>query len=105
MAYTFPIDTEHNIYPNLTVRKRLNESNVQIGWSVISNNGYVMYDTTQNDFIIDEETGEEVPVTYYFTEVGLPANYNFDNFSFVAVLRSEVDENYIYGSDEETEVM
>ena len=48
--------------------------------------------------VIDEETGMpiEVPVTCYFTLAGFPLNYNFDNFSWVAVLRSEVDENYIY---------
>ena len=38
----------------------------------------------------------EIPVIHYFTLAGFPLNYNFDNFSWVAVLRSEVDENYIY---------
>ena len=38
----------------------------------------------------------EIPVIHYFTLAGCPLNYNFDNFSWVADLRSEVDENYIY---------
>ena len=106
MAYTYPIDTEHNIYPNLTVCKRLNEDNVQNGWRVTPNDGYVMYDSSQNDFIIDEETGEEIPVNYYFTVAYHPQNFNFDNFSWVAVLRSTVDENYIFGGiTQEPEVM
>ena len=103
-VYTYEIDTTKN-YPNLTVYKNLKDG-VLNGYRVNSNDGYVMYDTNDEYYEIDEATDEEVPVTYYFTVAQLPKTYNFDNFSWVAVLRSEVDENYIFGTtDPKPEVM
>lgn len=66
-------------------------------YQVRPHSGYVIYDTTENFTELDPETNEEVPVIYYSRLVGLPLRYNFDNFSYVAVLESEVDENYIFG--------
>jgi hypothetical protein len=78
-----------------------------------------MYDTTDNNTepvfdpetgepVIDPETGEVVerPVTYYYTVLYCPKTQNFDNFTWVAVPRDGVDENYIYGvGDNDHEVM
>lgn len=95
-TYTYDISTEHNIYPNITVYDRFKDG-VLHGWSVRANEGYVMYHANANDVEIDPDTDEEIPVTYYYTESGLPLTYNWNNFDWVAVLRSTVDENYIFG--------
>ena len=103
-VWTFPISEEHNIYQNLTVYERRRDG-VLSGWKVNPNDGYVLYDTAANDVEYDEN-GNEFSVTYYYTEVIMPNNTNWDNFSWAAVLRSSVDENYIFGlPDEEHEVM
>jgi hypothetical protein len=94
-TYTYVISTEHNVYPNLTVYDRLKDG-VLSGWKVIPNDGYVMYDTTDNNTELDEN-GNEIPVTHYYTQANLSPYTNWGNFSWVAVLRSEVDENYIFG--------
>lgn len=103
--WTYPIDTEHNIYPNITVRKKMRDD-VFAGWRINSNEGYVFYDTTENNTEIDPETDDEISVIYYYTEADLTKYFNWNNFNYVAVLRSEVDENYIFGGgDNDHEVM
>ena len=105
---TETIDTSFN-FPHIDIYKRFYDG-VQNAWRAYPQEGYVMYDTNDEltepkvdpetgDFVIDEETGNivEVPVIHYFTMAGLPLSYNFDNFSWVSVPRSEVDENYIFG--------
>lgn len=94
--WTHEISTEHNIYPNLTVYDRFADGEAR-GWRVNANDGYVMYDTTANDMELDPVTGEEIPVTYYYTLMYLTQYYNWDNFAWVAVPRDSVDENYIFG--------
>lgn len=94
--WTYPIDTEHNIYPNITVRQVLRNGEFT-GWRINPNEGYVFYDINENNTTLNPDTMELVPVIYYYTEADLNPRYNWDNFSYVAVLRSEVDENYIFG--------
>lgn len=96
MAFTYEIDTERNIYPNLTVYKTIYNGQ-HTGWRVNSNDGYVFYDTTEDNTEWNEELQEEVPVIYYYREIIFPIRFNWDNFSLVAVPESEVDENYIFG--------
>jgi hypothetical protein len=105
-TYTYPIDEERNIYPNITVRQRLRDG-VLTGWQVTANEGYVIYDPTEFFLEFDPETMEDISVNHYFTEVLFPAMFNWDNFHYVAVLRSTVDENYIFGgsNDNNHEVM
>lgn len=103
-TYTYPISTEHNIYPNLTVCERRADG-VLKGWRVTPNDGYVMYDSTEEGTKTHPITFEE-GATYYYTYAGFPLNYNWNNFTWVAVLRSEVDENCIFGvGDNDHEVM
>lgn len=101
-------------FPNINIYNKLRDGEHR-SYSVYPAEGYVIYDTTAEDYEIqvdengnpmtDPETGLpiEVPVTWYSTFVGLPLNYNFDNFPYVAVLRSEVDENYIFGDIDKPE--
>lgn len=94
--YTEEVSTEHNIYPNMTVYDCFTDGEPN-GWKIIANDGYVFYDTTENNTESDPVTGEEIPVIYYYTLSRKPKRYNWDNFHYVAVLRSTVDENYIFG--------
>lgn len=103
-VYTREIATDIT-YPNITVY-RLFKDGVHYAYEVYTNEGYVMYDTTANDVELDPDTMEEIPVTYYYTNVGMPASYNWANFTWVAVPRDSVDENYIFGvGDDNHEVM
>lgn len=105
-VYIYETDTEHNIYPNLTVEKCLRDGEPN-GWRVTANEGYVFYDANSNDVELDPDTMEEIPVTYYYTIKILNPRYNWANFALVAVPRSSVDENYIFGGGNapETEIM
>lgn len=102
------LPTNYN-FPNLTIEERHNNG-VFRGYRLTANEGYVFYDSTEQNFEpVDpsDPGGEQRPVTYYYTLAYLPSNYNFDNFPYVAVLRSSVDENYIFGGGDkpETEIM
>lgn len=85
--YTRELATEYN-FPNIEVYRKL-EDGVHYAWHVNTVEGYVMYDTTDNYTELDPETMEEIPVTYYYTEFSCPINYNFDNFTWIAVLRED----------------
>lgn len=104
-VWTREINTDFN-FPNINILNVLKDG-VLNNYEAVPQDGYVMYDTTDEhtDWIFDEEQGMyvEVPVTHYFTMAGFPLNFNFDNFTWVAVLRSEVDENYIFGGEDEPE--
>lgn len=95
MEFTYVPSTEH-VYPNLTVLQILCDGQPD-GWRIVPNEGYVMYDVNGEYYETDPETMEEVQVMYYYTSWDLPRNYNFANFHWAAKLRSEVDENYIFG--------
>ena len=104
--FTEEIATEYN-FSNITILKLLRDG-IQYGWKIRPNEGYVMYDVTDEFYEIDEETGQEVQVLHYFTEAVCPLNYPLgeDTFPWRAVLRSSVDENYIFNvPDEEHEKM
>lgn len=73
------------------------DDGVHYGYLVETDEGYVMYDTAANDTELDPDTMLERPVTYYYTGMVCPLNFNFDNFTWVAVPRDSVDENYIFG--------
>ena len=94
------------VFPNIKIYRKFNENGNLTGYNVVPDEGYVIYDTNDHFTELDPETMEERPVIYYRTGASLPFNYNFDNFSYEAVLRSEVDENYIFGGgDNNHEVM
>lgn len=91
-------------YPNITIYDILADG-VCTGYEARPNEGYVMY-SLSNDVITDinPETGEEITNTYYCRLVGLPLNYNFDNFDYIAVLESDVPADNIFGDgDNKTE--
>lgn len=108
MTYTEVLNTNYN-FPNINIFNVVDENGNLSSYKVRPYEGYVMYDTRREDTEpqYNEETGEteEVPVTYYYTVAGYPKTSTFANFPWVAVLRSSVDENYIFGTGNNTEVM
>lgn len=102
-TYTQELDTSFN-FPHIKIYKKL-EDGVLYAYSIKADDGYVMYDTTENSTEIDPETEEIIPVIYYFTEASVPKWYDFDNFPWVAVPRDSVDENYIFGVTDKPEIM
>ena len=76
--YTYEIDTEHNIYPNLIIEKVLRDDELAY-WRVQAKSGYVFYDANAED------------TDYYATILILNPMFDWGNFSLVAVLRDSVD--------------
>ena len=91
--WTKEIATEFN-FPNITVYRLLKDG-VHNSWRFVPNEGCVLRNPSDNFTEPDPVTLEPVPVTYYYTNVDCPLNYDFDNFTYIAVLCSTVDENYI----------
>ena len=101
-VWTREINTNFN-FPNIDILNVLKDG-VLSRYEAVPHEDYVMYDVNDNttEPKIDQETGDivldedgnpiEAPVTYYCTLAGFPLTYNFDNFSWVAVLRSTVGE-------------
>ena len=105
-TWTYEIATEYN-FPNITIWKQFRDG-VLANYRIEANENYVMYDVTDKFYEIDEETGQEVEVIHYFTVCYAPLTYPLgeDTFPWRAVLRSSVDENYIFNvPDNEHEVM
>lgn len=102
-VYTEEIATD-KVYPNLTIYRKFKDG-VHYAWKMTANEGYVFYDTSENNTEIDPDTMEERPVIYYHTIASFPLNYNWDNFPYVAVPRDSVDENYIFGVTDKPENM
>lgn len=102
--FTVVVANEYKFH-NITVYKKL-ENDIQYAWRINTNDGYVMYNINDNNTELDPITGEEIPVKYYYTVAHCPLNYNFDNFSWVAVPEDSVDKNYIFGTgNDDHEVM
>ena len=89
-VWTEVLDTNFS-YPNINIYQKLKDG-VLSSYEARSGEGYVFYDTTENNTILlDPETAKETPVTYYYTIRIFPKIYNFDNFSLVAVRKEEYD--------------
>ena len=100
-TYSEILNTNFN-FENINIFNVVNdETGVLSSYRARPVEGYVMYNTlsTDTEMKYNPETGmmEEVPVRYYCVLAGIPKTFNFDNFPYIAVLRSEVDENYIFG--------
>ena len=97
-VWTREINTNYN-FQNIDIINVYKDGTLS-RYEVVPHSGYVMYNTNANDVEIDPETYEEIPVIYYCRLAGLPLTYNFASFSYVAVLESEVDPDYIFGNPE-----
>lgn len=102
--FTYEIDEIKNVYPNILVYKILRDG-VFSGWRINAVDGYVFYDSSENNVVIDPETGISSPVTYYYRIAYLPATFNFDYFTWVAVRENEVPADNIFGKGDNTEVI
>lgn len=64
-------------------------------YEAVPKDGYVMYDTTDKSVEKNPDTGEEMTVVYYYKLCGFPLNFNFNNFTWVSVPISSINEQYI----------
>lgn len=95
MTVTYEIANDIT-YPHLKIYRRIVDG-VLGGYRVNTDDGYVMYDTVDDFRELDEETGKKKPVIYFITQALLPINFDFADFSYVAVQKNTADENYIFG--------
>ena len=95
MDYDRVLNTNFN-FTNINIYNRISNG-VHTGYQAIPYDGYVMYDTNDEEMPIYDDFGNIIGYhKCYFTLAGFPSTYNFDNFSWVAVQRTEVSENYIF---------
>ena len=89
------------VFPHIEVYRKYRDGE-HYGYKIIPEDGYHMYDTTTKDTEYDPETGTEVPIIRYYHVIHAPLIFDFDNFTWVAILESEVDEDHINnnGDDE-----
>ena len=80
------------VFPHIEVYRKYREGE-HYGYKIIPEDGYHMYDTTTKDTEYDPETGTEVPIIRYYHVIHAPLIFDFDNFTWVAILESEVDED------------
>lgn len=92
--FTEEIATEFN-FPNITIYRMLKDG-VLASWRARSNPNFVMYNPLEHNTEIDLDTLEEKTVVYYYTIKGFNKDYNFSNFPWVSIMRSVVNENYIF---------
>lgn len=88
-------------YPHIKVYAQYRDDTL-LYWDVRTDDGYVMYDTDVEDIEIDEN-GNEVPATYYYPRACIPATYDFDTFSYIAVPRDSVDPKYVFNNPNKPE--
>lgn len=100
MDYERELNTDYS-FPNINIYNRISNGE-HTGYQAIPYNDYVMYDKTENytkpkldengNVMLDENGNIiEVPVKQYCTLAGFPLNFNFDNFPYVAILKTEAD--------------
>lgn len=94
---------ESKQYPHIKVYAQYRDDTL-LYWDVRTDEGYLMYDTDVEDIEIDEN-GNEVPVTYYYARACIPATYDFNTFSYIAVPRDSVDSKYILNDPNKPEIM
>lgn len=80
MSYTYEIDNTKK-YPNIIIEKRYKDS-VLKGYRFTAENGY----TLAENIIELDENNKEIEKTVYSEAIYTPANYNFDNFCYKAVM-------------------
>ena len=78
---------------NITVHRRYYNGTLS-AYRLTANDGYVMYDTQEEIFETDEN-GNEVQVIYYCRQVAIPTSVPIKNWSYVAVLESDVNKDNI----------
>ena len=101
--YTETINTTYNI-PNITVYNLYRDSE-HYAFRVEANTGYVMYDTTEENYIIDPETEEEIPIAYYYRDCHIPVTRPNEPYNWCAVLESEAPSDCIFNNGNNHEVM
>ena len=87
--YTTELCTKYN-FSHIDIYKQLYDGELY-GYEIKPHSGYVMYSIAEQDIKVDDETGEEIPVIYCYKRALCPLNYNFNDFSWIAVPEDEAD--------------
>lgn len=95
-------------FENTTQQAYYNNANVLLSYYIRPIGGYVLHSNTLDEAVVDPETFEEtgeVILGYTAGIVSVGFNYDFEENSrgIYAKLRSEVDENYIFGGGDESD--
>lgn len=75
------------------------------GYRAQAQEGYVFYDPAVDYISVDDRTGEETLVRYYYTNRHFPATYDMTTLGLIAVPRGSVNEDDIFGDNNAPEVM
>lgn len=94
---------EDIVFPHFFIFRRYRDGEF-VQYRVEPHEGYVFYDTTEENWRQDSPDSEPYLVTIYYTIAYLNPRFNFENFNFIAVPRSEVNENDILGAGNDHEV-
>lgn len=103
-TYTEQIATDITLpNPNMTVYRRYRDG-VHTSYRLYPDDGYVMYDPNDDYYEDNLITGETELVRQYFTMANFVLSYDFSSCPYIAVLRSTVDEDDIYGDTDKPEL-
>lgn len=80
---------------NITVQKVLSDGTL-IGYRLTANDGYVMYDTS-DDYTITDPDGNTYEEIHYFRQATIPKSVPVENWTWVAVPETDVPADQIYG--------
>ena len=84
--YTYGLSKEHT-YPNISIHARFRDG-VQVGWKALAADGCVMKQERKE---LDPETGENIIVITYHSEMYLPLNCNLDKIVPNVIARSKLN--------------
>lgn len=95
-------------FENTTQQAYYNNEGVLRAYYIRPVDGYVLHSNTLDEIVVDPETLEETgEVILGYTAGTVSVGYNYDfaanSREIYAVLRSSVDENYIFGGGDEPE--
>ena len=94
MIFTEEITTEMN-FSNITVHKRYRDGEL-CAYIASADEGFVMFDTTAENYEQESPESEPVKVNHYYTRVIFPLSTNFEKFSWEAVEKSAINEKYLF---------
>ncbi len=92
----FTEEKEKNlVFPNITIERRLRNGQ-PCAYIASADDGYVIYDTSAENYIQDSPDAEPQKVIHYHSRIICPLNFDFSNFTWAAVPVDEANPNYIF---------
>ena len=76
---------------NIIIEKKFADGE-QTSYKLTANEGYVLYDITGDEEVVDPETNTMTIIKNYYRYVVIPVRYTPDTWQWEAILESEVSE-------------